>query len=233
MADDPRQMGSGGEAAPAETSVRQGPGVALLLTAAAVVAALIGGRASALSASAATSWQEATREKVKEAAAYVEQIRYVYGVEVPRALSFTGVRFRIEELDKLIDEKGLSPSTVSFLKHEKATQAETLKQVLPASELASNPQYRTEAGFDPLRMLGDERASRPEFLELDPERLQDQGSETGDRAIQMIASAIPVSIGFFCGSLARAFARRKRVWLGVGTVFLIMGIASAVVVEVA
>ncbi|MDQ4095318.1 MAG: hypothetical protein M3174_03825 [Actinomycetota bacterium] len=210
----------------------EGSGVAILLTAAAVVAALIGGRASALAASAATSLQEGTRDKVKEAAAYVEQIRYVYGVEVPRALTLTEVRFRSEELERLSKGETFSPATISFLQYETAIQEEILAQALPASELASNPDYRTEEGFDPVLMLAAERANQPQFLDLDPEEQLDEGNHTSHQAIRMMASTIPVAFAFLFGSLARVFPGRRRVWLAAGVVFLVAGIVSASITEV-
>ena len=216
-----------------KSETRQGHEVALLLTAAAVLAALIAGRASALSASASTSWQEATRLHVKEAAAYVEQIRYIYGVEVPRAVAVMGMRFRAEELAKIVEDQGVGQSTLSFLKYEKEVQEDALEASLPASTLAADPKYRTDVGFDPLIMLEEERASNPELVNLDPEAVHEEGDETSDHAIRMIASTVPVAIAFLCGSMARVFARGRRIWITLGLVLLAVGAASAIVVEVA
>lgn len=210
-----------------------GHGVAFLLTVAAILAALIGGRASALSASASTSWDEATREKVKEAAAYVEQVRYVYGVEVPRALTLTEVRLRIETLDEIIKEEPLTEATRDFLEYEKAAQEEVLKQTLSASDLAADPKYETENGFDPLLMLEDERAAAPQFLELHPEHLLEEGSHTSNDAIFMLASTVPIALAFLCGSLARTYSGGRRFWLVAGIVFLMAGAAWALTIEVA
>ena len=216
-----------------KSEARQGHEVALLLTAAAVLAALIAGRASALSASASTSWQEATRLQVKQAAAYVEQIRYIYGVEVPRAVALMGIRFRAEELAKIVEDENLGRSTLSFLKYEKEVQEDALEASLPASTLAADPQYRTNVGFDPLIMLEEERASIPEIVNLDPGAAHEEGDETSDHAIRMIASTVPVAIAFLCGSMARVFARGRRIWITLGLVLLAVGAASAIVVEVA
>ena len=216
-----------------KSEARQGHEVALLLTAAAVLAALIGGRASALSASASTSWQEATRAQVKQAAAYVEQIRYVYGVEVPRALSLMEMRFRAEELAQIVEDEDVGRSALSFLRYEKAVQDEALKASLPASTLAAEPKYQTDAGFDPLLMLQDERATEPDLVNLNPGGLHEEGDETSDDAIRMIASTAPIAISFLCGSMARVYARGRRIWLVAGILFLVVGAASAAVVEVA
>lgn len=216
----------------AAESQSQGHGVALLLTAAAILVAIVGGRASALSASASTSWDEATREKVKEAAAYVEQVRYIYGVEVPRALTLTEIRLRIETLEEMIEEEPVSPKTQDFLEYEKAAQEDVLDQTLSASELAADPRYETEEGFDPLLMLVDERATQPDFLKLEPDHLLDEGVHTSDDSIMMLASAVPIAFAFLCGSLAKTFSGARRLWLVAGILFLLAGAVSALVIEV-
>lgn len=216
-----------------KSEARQGHEVALLLTAAAVLAALMGGRASALSASASTSWQEATRLQVKEAAAYVEQIRYIYGVEVPRAVALMETRFRAEELAKIVEDQDVGRETLAFLEYEQVVQEEALEASLPASTLAADPKYRTDVGFDPLIMLEEERASDPDLLEVDPGAAHEEGDEFSVDAIRMIASTAPVAIAFLCGSMARVFSRGRRMWITLGLVMLVVGAASAVVVEVA
>jgi hypothetical protein len=208
-------------------------GVALLLSAAAVLAALIGARASVLSANAATSWQEGTRAQVKESAGYVESIRYIYGVEVPRAVLVTETRFRIEELSDIPKADKFSVATKRSITIEKKTQEGVLKQVAPGSILASKPEYRTEAGFDPVQMLIDDREQVPALLEIDPHELKAEGDETGAQAIRLIACSIFVAFAFLCGSLARGFPNRRRQWLASGVVFLGAGLVSAIIVQVA
>jgi len=207
-------------------------GVALLLSAAAVLAALIGGRASILSADAATAWQEGTRAKVKESAAYVESIRYIYGVEVPRAMLVTEARFRVEELSDIPKQERFSNATRRSIAIEKKTQQGVLEQIAPASILASDPKYRTEAGFGPVQMLIDEREQLPALLEVDPHHVKEEGDHLGEQAIRMIACSIFVAFAFLCGSLARGFPGGRRKWLGSGAFFLVAGLVSAIVVEV-
>lgn len=225
-----------------ETNVeaRQRHEVALLLTAAAVLAALMGGRAAALSASASTSWQNGTRAQVKQAAAYVAQIRSVYGVEVPRAISVTEVRLRAEELDKVVADENVERRTLGLLKDEKAVQEEILEASLPTSVLAKRPEYQTSVGFDPARMLADEDtvvpvvlANEPGLLNLDPEGLHEEGNETSDHAIRMLGSTVPVALAFLSGSLGRIMLRWRRIFLMIGILFLAFGVVSAVAVEVA
>jgi hypothetical protein len=208
-------------------------GVVFLLSAAAVLAAIVGARASILSADASTAWQEGTRAKVKEAAAYVESIRYIYGVEVPRAVLVTEVRFRIDELSKIPKAGTFSKTTQRAMAIEKKTQEEVLDQISSASILGTDPQYRTPEGFDPVQMLIDERESFPELLEVDPHHDKEEGDRKGDQAIGLISATIPVALAFLCGSLARGFPRRRRIWLVAGGVFLVASVVWAIYAEVA
>jgi hypothetical protein len=208
-------------------------GVALLLTGAAVLAALIGARASVLSANASTSWQQGTREKVKEASAYVESIRYIYGVEVPRAMLVTEMRFRVDELSNLPKVEQLKEDLQRSIAVEKEIQQNMLDQIAAASVLGSEPKYRTDLGFDPALMLADDRANMPaSLLSVDPEATKELGDETGDKAIRMISATIFISFAFLCGSMARGFPRRRRQWLASGIVFLGAGLVAAIVFEV-
>jgi hypothetical protein len=245
-ADETREPGSAG-APDSEPATREPPppepptpppqpehhrGVVLLLSAAAVLAALVGARASVLSAGASTAWQEGTRAQVKEAAAYVESIRYIYGVEVPRAVLVTETRFRVQELENLPSAERFSDATQHSIAIEKDTQAEVLDRISAGSTLGSDPKYITESGFDPVRMLIDDRESTPELLEVDPHHEKAEGDEKSEKAIRLVATTIPVALAFLCGSLARGFPRRRRVWLIAGTVALGVAFILAIIIEV-
>ena len=225
----PEKDGRSQPESPDETGI----GVALLLTAAAILAALIAGRAHAHSANAATAWQTSTRDKVKEAVSYVESIRYIYGVEVPRALAVTEVRLRADELAQLVNDRSLSASTRRSIAVEKAAQEAVLEGIASASTLASDPKYRTDNGFDAVRMLIDDRNANPELLAVDPEASHEEGDRLSEKAIALMATTVLVAVAFLCGSLARGFPRRRRLWLPTGFFFLAAGLVSAVVIEVA
>jgi hypothetical protein len=208
-------------------------GVVFLLSAAAVLAAIVGARASIVAADASTAWQEGTRAKVKEAAAYVETIRYIYGVEVPRAVLVTEIRFRIDELSKIPKAETFSNATQRAIAVEKETQEAVLDQISSASVLGTDPQYRTPDGFDPVQMLIDDRESLPELLEVDPHHDKAEGDRKGDQAIDLISATIPIAFAFLCGSLARGFPRRRRIWLIAGGFFLVVAVVWAISVQVA
>lgn len=107
-----------------------------------------------------------------------------------------------------------------------------MKSLSPASALASDPKYRTEAGFDPVRMLIDDRATVPALLETDPDAAEEQAQEESEQAIHLVALPVLLSLAFFCGCVARGFPGGRRVWLSSGFVFLAIGLVSAVFVEV-
>jgi hypothetical protein len=208
-------------------------GVVFLLSVAAALAAIVGARASILSSDASTAWQEGTRAKVKEAAAYVESIRYIYGVEVPRAVLLTEVRFRIEELSKIPKADTFSDATQLDIAVEKETQEKVLDQISSGSVLGTDPRYITPEGFDPVKMLINDRESFPELLEVDPHHDKAQGDRKGDQAIDLMAATIPIAFAFLFGSLARGFPRRRRIWLAAGGFFLVVSVVWAIYVLVA
>lgn len=229
---EPEEAPRNGGPGDAEPPVLQGIGVALLLTTAAVFVALIAGRASYLSSSAATSGQMAIREEVKQAAAYVESIRYIWGVEVPRAVSLTEARFRAEELTKLARDEELPRSIRLHLAKEGLIQEELVNSLAPASVLGSDPKYRTETGFDPVRMLVDDRAAVPALLETDPDAAEERGEEESEQAVHLVAVTVLLALAFLFGCVARGFPGGRRVWLFCGFALLVVGLASAVFVEV-
>ena len=67
-------------------------GVAVLLAIAAVVAAIIGTRASIVSSDASDAWQSALRTEEKRAAGAMNDIGQVYQVELPLAMRATQAR---------------------------------------------------------------------------------------------------------------------------------------------
>ena len=229
---EPENGAQSGESGAGKADAHQGIGVALLLTIAAVLVALVAGRASYLSASAATFGQEAIREEVKRSAAYVESIRYIWGVELPRAVSVTEARFRAEEFAKLSRAEDLSPAIRLELAKEATVQEEVVESLAPASTLASDPQYRTEAGFDPVRMLIDDREAVPELLETDPDEAEHHSDEDIEKAIQLVAVTVLLSLAFFCGCVARGFPGGRRMWLSCGFVLLAAGAVAAIFVGV-
>jgi hypothetical protein len=219
-----------GAAEPDHGLVREGRGPAILLTAAAVAVAIVGGRASLRSADATYLWHDAVRQEVRRAAAYVEDIRFVYSSEMPVALKVNEARLRQEELAKAIPT---APPTVrSLLEVEQRAQSELAKALSQNVDLVSDPRYQTPDGFDVARRLADARAKNPGLVATHPDVPESEGDDASDHAIRLVAVTPLIAGAFLCGSLAQGVARRRRGWLAGGTAFLLVGVAAAVAVEV-
>lgn len=216
---------------PAE-SVEQtsGPGVAILLAVAAVATAIIGGRAAFLSADASSNWQASIREQVKQAAAYVEDIRYLYTVETPQAVQTAEAQARAQELAKAAQSStGLNQSLLTV---EQSIDQSLVKTLAPTFPLTADPKYATpDGGYDIGRRLADIRNENPDLVALDPARTARVGDHFALRSIRLVASTVLVAGAFLFGSLAQGFRRRRSLFLGVGTTLLVAGVAVAVVVE--
>lgn len=210
--------------------VREGRGPAILLTAAAVAVAIVGGRASLRSADATYLWHDAVRQEVKRAAAYVEDIRFVYSSETPVALKVNEARLRQEELAKAIATA--PPAVGPLLEVEQRAQSDVANALRQNVDLVSDPRYQTTDGFDVARRLADARAKTPDLVAIDPDVPEAAGDDASHHAVRLVAVTPLIAGAFLCGSLAQGVARRRRRWLSVGTAFLVVGVAAAVVVEV-
>jgi hypothetical protein len=220
---------AGASPSPGDPPARRG--VAILLAGAALVAAVIGGRVAFRSFTATSLWQQSVREETKRAAAYVETLRYVYTSEEPLAFALSEARFRSEELAKIAPT--LSGRDRSAVELEQALQEYLSSgQLADASPLFNDPKYRTEGGFDIARRLADQLNENPELLKIDPERTRAAGNKASSHAIRLMATTIIVAFAFMFGTLAQGFPRRRQAFLSIGTVLLVIGTASAAVVEV-
>ncbi len=213
-----------------EGTSREGRGPAILLTAAAIAVAIVGGRASLRSADATYLWQDAVRQEVKQAAAYVEDIRFVYSSEAPIALRVTEARLRQEELSNAVATA--APTVRSLLEVERQAQAEVAKALTQNVDLVADPRYQTADGFDIGRRLADARGRNPDLVAIEPDAPQAEGDDASDHAIRLVAVTPVIAGAFLCGSLAQGVRRRRRGWLMVGSAFLAVGVTAAVVIEV-
>jgi hypothetical protein len=227
-AEDPPQVGADGPVEKTEPTT--GPGVAILLAFAAVATAVIGGRAAFLSADASSNWQASIREQVKQAAAYVEDIRYLYTVETPQAVQTAQAQARAQELGRAAQSStGLNQSLLTV---EQSIEQNVVKTLTPNFPLTADPKYATPGGgYDIGRRLADIRNENPDLVALDPARTARVGDHFAVRSIRLVASTVLIGGAFLFGSLAQGFSRRRGLFLGIGTTLLIAGVAAAVVVE--
>ncbi len=118
-------------------------GVALLLGTAAILAAIVGARASALSSDAGDAWQSALRTEVKRSASAIEDIRYLYQSELPIAIRILQSRLLVAELQSAAAAGG---STAQALTFEVGVQSGLLTAIEPSSDLATGALYALPSG---------------------------------------------------------------------------------------
>ena len=204
-------------------------GVAILLTVAAVVAALIGVAAAMTSSSASDSWQSALRMEVKRSAGAMEDVRYLYQAELPIAIRV--VEARILEAELLAASQGESGATKQALLKEASVQAQIASAVLPSSELAAKSDYAlASGGLDLGKRLADLRAKDPTLLALDPDGLEAAGDRFANKAELLMLALLPTSAAAFLGVLAQPFRRRRLLLLRLGWAALAGGAVLALAV---
>ena len=206
-------------------------GVAVLLTVAAVVAAVIGFRAAIISSSASESWQSALRTEVKRSASATEDVRYLYQTELP--LAFQIIQARIVQGEMLAAAQGQTGAAKQGLLIEAGIQAQIISGISSSSDLATKPEYAlTSGGLDLGQRLADLRAEQPAMVALDPDGLEAAGDKLANKAEVLSLALIPTSVAAFLGVLSQPFRRRRVLLLRLGTVALAGGAAMALIVEV-
>lgn len=205
-------------------------GVAILLTAAAVVAAFIGFRAASISSSATEAWQSALRTEVKRSAGAMEDVRFLYQSELPIAVRIAEARIVQEQL--LAAAQSESGATRQTLLLEASVQGQIITALSTSSDLATKPDYALPTGgFDLAKRLADLRAQNPALVALDPDALQADGDKLAHKAEVTAMTLLPTSVAAFLGVLAQAFRRRRLALLRLGVVVLAVGAAAALAVE--
>jgi hypothetical protein len=204
-------------------------GVAILLTVAAIVAALIGVGAALTSSSASDSWQSALRTEVKRSAGAMEDVRYMYQAELPIAIRI--VEARILESELLAASQGESGATKQALLMEASVQAQIVSALEPSSVLATKADYAlTSGGLDLGKRLATLRAQNPSMVALDPDNLEATGDRLAHKAELLMMALLPTSAAAFLGVLAQPFKRRRLLLLRLGSAALAGGAVMALAV---
>jgi hypothetical protein len=225
-------VGAGSEAPPGlDGGGRSGHGgVAILLTAAAIVAAVIGLRAATLSSEASDVWQSALRTEVKRSAVAVEDVRFLYQAELPVAVRI--VEARILQTEFAAAAAGETGAVKQSLLTEATVQGQIIDSISPSSDLAIKPEYSLPSGgLDLGRRLADLRAKSPAILALDPEGMVVSGDRLAAKAGLLTVALLPTSLAAFIGVLAQPFLLRRMLFLRLGSVALLAGVSMAVGIE--
>jgi len=204
--------------------------VAILLAAAAVVAAGLGGRAALLSDRGSDTYTASIRQHAKQAAATVENIRYVYDDEAGLVLRATAAEVRADELrEEARGARGLVRTALV----EEARAQEQVAELISGASLAATAEYRLDdGGYDLAARLADVAGENPDLLAVDPDAPEEEAFELTGHAALAISATVPVSLAFMFGALSQAFRSRRRLFLYAGSAFLVAGLILGLVLEV-
>ncbi len=208
--------------------------VAVVLAVAAIAAALVGTRASMISNNASNAWQSALRTEVKRSAAAINDVSYLYQIELPQAVRVLPARLIADALRAA--EAGQSKEVVQALETEASVQMQVVDVMSATTPLLTGSDYMLPSGgFDLGKRLADLRSSGPEgpeLLALDPASLVAEGDRLADKASRLAYALIPISLCAFLGILAQPLRRRRSWLLGAGLAALVCGSVMALAVEV-
>ena len=203
--------------------------MALLLAAAAVAAAIVGFRVSAISGDASGHWQSAVRLEVKRSTSAQETVRYLYNTEVPLAITIMRARLILQALDAIPASQSGSAMAVAI---EKSVQTQILKALEPSSELTGAAYALEGGGVDLGKRLADLRAAPPDDLKVDPDATQAPGDTLSDKAVRMSIALVFFGFCGFIGAMAQTFEEWRRRLLQLGSAVLALGVIVAGAVEV-
>ena len=206
-------------------------GVAILLALAAVVAAVIGARASLVSGDANDSWQSALRTEVKRSAAAMNDVQSLYLSDLPVAVQVLRARSLAETMQAA--QAGQSPAIQHALALEASVYSQLADALTASSDLARGAAYALPSGgYDLAKRLADIRAQSPDLVALDPDALEATGDRLAQKALLLTFALIPTSLCALLGVLAQPLRRYRRQLLASGIVALAAGAAMAIGVEV-
>ncbi len=204
-------------------------GVALLLAAVSIVAAIVGARVSFISSEGSGSWQSALRLEVKRSAGAQETVRYLYQDELPLAIDIIRGRLVLHELQSAAATQ--TGSTRLALEIEASLQTEILRALEPSQDLTKSTYALPSGGVDLGKRLADLRAADPAQFAIDPDASQATGDKSSEKARYMTLSLVPLGFCALLGALAQVLARQRRLLLPCGTVALAIGTVMALGME--
>ena len=208
-----------------------GFGVALLLGAAAVVAALITARASVLGSEATDLWQKAVREEARRGAILIQGVRYTYGDEADTAFMIATSEARAAALEEA--SAVASPDVASRLAAEARVHAQVADAMRGSVNLADDPAFMLpNGGYDLQASLATARREAGDDRLTDPTATVAAGDAASQQAIRLLAVTIVAGLAFLAGSLAQVVASRRRLLLIIGWGTLTAAGLLAIAIEV-
>jgi hypothetical protein len=220
---DPSPDAQGGRAA--------GTGVAFLLAAAAILAALITARASVLGGQATDLWQQSVREEERRGALLIQGVRFTYGDEGDIAFLIATSQTRADTLEEAA--ASAAPDIAERLRAEAQVHAQVAEAMRTSVVIGNDPRFvLPSGGYDLAASLASDRAEDgDDLLADDPVATVKAGDEASQHAIAILTITIVAGFAFLAGALAQALPSRRRLLLVAGWVTLGMAALLAIVVE--
>jgi hypothetical protein len=205
-------------------------GVAVLLGAAAITAAVVGALAAGLSSDATDAWNSAVRSELKRATGAVEDVRFVYQAEFGQALTVISARSQAAAYSAAAAADPTYAAAMTIAANGQLNAASAMEPSIP---LVSESKYALgDGGVDLGKRLADQRAEAPDLVAINPDATQSQGDALAAKASWLLTSLLPLGACALVGTLAQALRRWRRPLLGVGTVLLGIGVVVAAAAEV-
>jgi hypothetical protein len=201
-------------------------GIALLLAATAIAAAIVAAMSSGLASQAGDAWQSALRQDAKRAAAATSDIQFIYQTEVPQAVAVLGARLQ----EARLREAALTATApvAAALTTEADAQKGVAEAIGASVPLVADDTYLLPDGARNLsQRLADRRAETPDLVAINPETALAEGDALAAQASSMTLALWPFAFAAMLGALAEPFRRQRRLLLALGTASLGLGVLVA------
>jgi hypothetical protein len=207
-----------------------GSGVAFLLAAAAILAALITARASLLGGQATGLWQQSVREEERRGALLIQGVRFTYGDEGDIAFLIATSQTRADALEEAA--ASAAPDIAERLRAEAQVHAQVAEAMRTSVVIGNDPQFvLPSGGYDLAASLARDRAEEgDDLLADDPVATVKAGDEASRHAIAILTITIVAGFAFLAGALAQALPSRRRLLLVAG--WVVLGVAALLALTV-
>jgi hypothetical protein len=210
-------------ALPAESEDGGHRGIALLLAATAIAAAIVAAMSSGLSSQAGDAWQSALRQDAKRAAAAISDIQLIYQAEIPQAVGVLSARLQEARLREAA--AAATGEVATALTIEADAQKGVADAIGASVPLVADDTYLLGDGARNLsQRLADRRDETPDLVAIDPDVAQAEGDALAAQASSLTFALWPLAFAAMLGALAEPFRRQRRLLLALGTVSFGVGV---------
>lgn len=207
--------------------------VVVLLAVAAIVGALIGGRAALLNDRGGDQLTDAINADVRSGARIVGDVRQLYEEDASVAHRVAELELLGEELAAVASEQTDAEATAILRGDAEANTAAAALLADTSSLLEGDGQAALDlTGVDLLERLGEIRDERSAELQaLDPDALQAEAEDQLQASSRLMALLVVVALAFLFGALAEVLDRSHRLLLAGGYACLVVAGGAALLIE--